>query len=551
MIRKLLATTALASVIATSAFAQDTTTTTTAPAAAPAADSSAPAATTGAMSSDAMSSGGAATTAAAGGNYLQRVETDQWLATQLDGLNLYQSGAADAASAGEIDDLLIGKDGKVVAAIVDTAGLDDDKTVAVPFEKVTWSMDQSNQLRAVLTATREELTAAPAFQDDNAREAAAGGAMTPATGTGTDGAMAPAAGTGTTDTAMAPAAGTGTMAPATGTGAMAPATGTAVMTPETGAAATSTAGASTTAGTPDANGYLAMAAADQYLADDIVGEKVYSGPADDADSIGDVNDLVIGKDGQVAAAVIGVGGFLGLGEKNVAVPFADLQMAMDDDGDDVRPVLAATKEQLTNAPTFETRSAAQTAANTVNDGAAATGAAAGAAAGAVTTAAGTAATSADNSMAAATTTGTDNATTASTSGETDRASMTQATGADLTSERLVGTKVYGPDDRSIGEVGDIALTPEGQVDAVIVDVGGFLGLGAKPVAVAMDNLQFMKDNGGSLYLYTAFTEDQLKQAPEFNRESYAENRATMRITPTTTLPAGGADAAAPATAPAQ
>jgi hypothetical protein len=65
----------------------------------------------------------------------------------------------------------------------------------------------------------------------------------------------------------------------------------------------------------------------------------------------------------------------------------------------------------------------------------------------------------------------------------------------------------------------------------------------------MDNLQFMKDNGGSLYLYTQFTEDQLKQAPEYNRDSYAENRANMRITPTTTLPAAGADA--PATAPAQ
>ncbi|KQT66105.1 MULTISPECIES: PRC-barrel domain-containing protein [unclassified Aureimonas] len=505
MIRKLLATTALASVIATGAFAQ-TATTTTEPAAATTTDATAPAmGTTG------------ATTAAAGA-YLQRAETDQWLATQLDGLNLYPSAAADAASNGEIDDLLVGKDGKVVAFVVDTAGLDDDKTVAVPFDKLTWSMDQNNQPRAVLTATREELTAAPEFQDDTAREAAAGGAMAPGTGT-----------------------------------AMAPADGTAIA-PATGTAATTTATAPS--GQPDANGYLAMASADQFVADEIVGEKVYSGTAENAETIGDVNDLVIGKDGQIAAAVIGVGGFLGLGEKNVAVPFADLQMVADADGDDIRPVLAATKEQLTNAPTFETRSTAQTAANTVDSGAAAVGSAAGAAAGAVTGAATSAAnttadaansmaTGAQNSMAAATTAGTDAATTASTTGDVnDRASMTQATGADLTAERLVGTKVYGPNDRSIGNVGDIALTTEGQVDAVIIDVGGFLGLGAKPVAVAMDNLQFMKDNSGSLYLYTSFTEDQLKQAPEYNRDSYAENRATMRVTPGTTLPATG-------TAPAQ
>lgn len=498
MIRKLLATTALASVIATGAFAQ--TSTTTAPAASTAADSAAP---------TVASPGGTASA----GAYLQRAEADQWLATQLDGLNLYQSATADAASSGEIDDLLLTKDGKIAAFIVDTAGLDDDKTVAVPFEKVTWSMDQNNQPRAVLTATREELTAAPEFQDDTAREAAAGGAMAPGTGA----AMAPA------DNGTAPAA---------------PATTTAT---------------ATTGGTPDANGYLAVAAMDQYLADDIVGEKVYSGTADNSETIGDVNDLVIGKDGQVAAAVIGVGGFLGLGEKNVAVPFADLQMVADADGDDIRPVLAATKDQLTNAPTFETRSNAQTTSNTVNDGAAAVGSAAGAAAGTVAGAASSAADTAGTMAAGTAASATDAATTASTTGtESDRASMTAATGADLTAERLVGTRVYGPDDRSIGSVGDIALTANGQVDAVIVDVGGFLGLGAKPVAVAMDNLQFMKDSGGSLYLYTAFTEDQLKQAPEFNRDTYADNRATMRVTPGTTLPSAGTDAAAPATtAPAQ
>lgn len=494
MIRKLLATTALASVIATGAFAQ--TATTTAPTAAT-------------TTAPAMAASGTSA-----GSYLQRVESGQWLATQLEGLNVYQSAAADAASAGEIDDLLVGKDGKVAAYLVDTDGLDDDKTVAVPFDKVSWSMDANNKPRAVLTATREELTAAPEFQDEKARAAAAGGAMAPGTGT-----------------AMTPAA-DGTV-PAPGAAAPAPATATAIA----------------PSGQPDANGYLAMASADQFLADDVVGEKVYSGTAEDAASIGDVNDLVIGKDGQIAAAVIGVGGFLGLGEKNVAVPFADLQMVADADGDDIRPVLAATKEQLTSAPTFETRSAAQTASNTVNDGAAAVGSAAGAAAGAVTGAATTAAnTTADaaNTMAA----GTDTATTASTTGDTnDRASMTKATGADLTAERLVGTKVYGPNDRSIGDVGDIALTAEGQVDAVIVDVGGFLGLGAKPVAVAMDNLQFMKDSGGSLFLYTEFTEDQLKQAPEYNRDSYAENRSTMRVAPGATLPATGTGT--PATAPAQ
>ena len=108
-------------------------------------------------------------------------------------------------------------------------------------------------------------------------------------------------------------------------------------------------------------------------------------------------------------------------------------------------------------------------------------------------------------------------------------SVAPVAGADLTADNLIGTTVYGPDDSSIGSVGDIALTPEGQVDAVIVDVGGFLGIGAKPVAVAMDNLQFMRDSGGSMYLSTAFTQEQLEAAPEYDRDSYADNRDSMRI----------------------
>ncbi len=109
---------------------------------------------------------------------------------------------------------------------------------------------------------------------------------------------------------------------------------------------------------------------------------------------------------------------------------------------------------------------------------------------------------------------TNNETTASTSGSTPAANVgTPVTGADLTADNLIGTSVYGPDNQTIGSIGDIALTPEGQVDAVIVDVGGFLGIGAKPVAVAMDNLQFMRDSGGSLTLTTQFTQDQLRNAP--------------------------------------
>jgi sporulation protein YlmC with PRC-barrel domain len=41
--------------------------------------------------------------------------------------------------------------------------------------------------------------------------------------------------------------------------------------------------------------------------------------------IGDVDDLLIDKEGNVTALIIGVGGFLGMGEKDVAIPFSDVR----------------------------------------------------------------------------------------------------------------------------------------------------------------------------------------------------------------------------------
>jgi sporulation protein YlmC with PRC-barrel domain len=89
------------------------------------------------------------------------------------------------------------------------------------------------------------------------------------------------------------------------------------------------------------------------LATEIIGKQVYSSTATDAEHIGDVNNLVIGDAGQVAAVVIGVGGFLGIGEKNVAVNYSELQWVVAEDKTE-RFVLATTKEALEAAPDFKT-----------------------------------------------------------------------------------------------------------------------------------------------------------------------------------------------------
>jgi len=66
--------------------------------------------------------------------------------------------------------------------------------------------------------------------------------------------------------------------------------------------------------------------------------------------VGDVNDLLVDKDGKIGAAIVGVGGFLGAGEKNVAVPFNVLKLT--EKNGKRYLVMDTTKEALNSAPGY-------------------------------------------------------------------------------------------------------------------------------------------------------------------------------------------------------
>jgi sporulation protein YlmC with PRC-barrel domain len=68
------------------------------------------------------------------------------------------------------------------------------------------------------------------------------------------------------------------------------------------------------------------------------------------ETVGSVHDLIVGSDGKIAAAVLGVGGFLGIGEKEIAVPFSAIQATQRDN--DWHLVVEATKEALKDAPAY-------------------------------------------------------------------------------------------------------------------------------------------------------------------------------------------------------
>jgi sporulation protein YlmC with PRC-barrel domain len=89
------------------------------------------------------------------------------------------------------------------------------------------------------------------------------------------------------------------------------------------------------------------------LAKDLIGATVY---APDKTKIGSISDLILSKDGKsVQGFVVGVGGFLGIGSKDVALAPASFQIVPGDksknESDKLR--LSMTKEQLKEAANFE------------------------------------------------------------------------------------------------------------------------------------------------------------------------------------------------------
>jgi sporulation protein YlmC with PRC-barrel domain len=91
-----------------------------------------------------------------------------------------------------------------------------------------------------------------------------------------------------------------------------------------------------------------------WLASDIYKADVYD---NSEDKIGVVTDLIVDNSGNVTTAVVSVGGLLGVGKKDVAVPFKDLRVASRDGKDWL--VLNQTKEDLKMAPAYDKKTGSQ------------------------------------------------------------------------------------------------------------------------------------------------------------------------------------------------
>ncbi|SHI86679.1 PRC-barrel domain-containing protein [Wenxinia saemankumensis] len=404
-----------------------------------------------------------------------------------------------------------------------------------------------------------------------------------------------------------------------------------------------------------ASGSYDMAESD-YFASDLLGSRIYGVEGDlTAESqmadlsegwedIGEINDIVMNEDGSIGAVIVGVGGFLGIGEKDVALGWDTVQTFTDEAGERFLAV-SATQESLENAPAFEYNPlqndiSQEDGMATTEDGAMADPAMAEgdmATDEAMTdetmtdeaTAEGDMATEeamsdeemaatemaegdmaeeemtegdaemaevevvegdaaegdmAEEEMAAAETdmeepaatdtaeadmaegdmadgdmaegdmaaadaegelmleeeaTGTDMAEGDMAAedpamAETDMAAdgtgmatdpamapegFTMVPVAELTAEELDGAAVISSvDGGRVGDIGELILNDEGQITQAVVDVGGFLGIGEKPVALSFEDLSIMREDGsGRLQIEVSATQEQLE-----GMESYAD-----------------------------
>lgn len=275
-------------------------------------------------------------------------------------------------------------------------------------------------------------------------------------------------------------------------------------------AATATAGTTT----PATNGFLAMRAMNQMLATDLIGHDVYarrtpmemsaagakpmtgtamatmtSADLDGMDNVGQINDLVLSNDGAVIAVVIGVGGFLGVGERDVAVTMNEVSFAANaDKPKDIYIVVNTSGDMLKTSPAFDRVGLA------------------------------------NGDAAAMPPVATDQ--TAEAGGVSDRAMLTAPSMkrdgynlvkvSDVSIDMLIGKNVYGTDDKSVGTVDDVTVDTAGAVQKVIIDFGGFLGMGTTKVALNFDELTILTNAGNAdIRVYVDATKDQIKAMPVY------------------------------------
>lgn len=84
--------------------------------------------------------------------------------------------------------------------------------------------------------------------------------------------------------------------------------------------------------------------------------------------------------------------------------------------------------------------------------------------------------------------------------------------AEISNDRLAGAAVYGQGGEKIGHIDHVHGS--GRPAQAIIDIGGFLGIGVKPVLLRIADLDAMRDETGKMHAIIRWTKDQMNDLPE-------------------------------------
>ncbi len=218
----------------------------------------------------------------------------------------------------------------------------------------------------------------------------------------------------------------------------------------------------------------------------LIGRKVQNAQNE---TIGEIKSVYIGPDGKVDSLIVRVGGFLGVGEREVRLAWSDLKIS--DNSEKV--VLDITKDELKAKPEYKYSNAGWRGQVFSDNGPWTAG---------------------DPNRVAR-----DRAASERMSADRNTASTTP-TGdfnakGEISGNAFIGTNVRNQNHETIGKVEDVYIDDRGTIKTVVVSV--FLGIGTKDVAVQWSDIGHSRD-GKALVLTTNWTKDSLKAMPEYKYE---------------------------------
>jgi len=110
---------------------------------------------------------------------------------------------------------------------------------------------------------------------------------------------------------------------------------------------------------------------------------------------------------------------------------------------------------------------------------------------------------------------------------------------------FIGSTVYTTTDENIGDVNDMIFDEKGAIQAVIVGVGGFLGMGEKDVALPLEKIKVTKDENNNMKLTVQASREELEKAPAFDKTLFVVKAPAPESPTTPTQPSTGGSTTTP------